>query len=264
MPLPHPIQRDLHWLLTSPLLVTCPPYANNDFLAQFATPLLPRLAALSHNCQSPLWQLRPGDRLGHYYEQLWRLAIELHPDYELLAHNLLVKQGKRVIGSADFVVHHQPSRTLEHWEVAVKFYLGRGPELTDWIGPGKQDRLADKLTRFEQHQLPLLKRSEGLLLMQDRGWEINTQRVLLQGRLYHPGANDVAPAPIDSLAPRGRWYHHHALPQGHYRSLHRSDWLAGRDWHLLPRFDPYPPLTWPRHLLSADSGERLFVVPDNW
>ncbi|MBY6185452.1 DUF1853 family protein [Marinobacter hydrocarbonoclasticus] len=264
MPFSHPIVRDLAWLLSSRPLVTEAPYADQTFLAEFAMPLWRQLPGLTTRPGSPLLNLHPGGRLGHYYEQLWQLAFTLHPDYELLDNDVLVKEGKRVIGSADFVLFHRPSGRLEHWEVAVKFYLARGAALSDWIGPGKQDWLADKLTRLTQHQLPLFDTPQGKLLCQQRGWQIDQRRIVLQGRLYpHVGA-DTLPPPLSASAPVGRWYRRSELPAGHYRKLSRMDWLAGRDWRLLPRFTCPKPLTWPKHLYDVTNRQWCFVVPEAW
>ncbi|MBY5920476.1 DUF1853 family protein [Ferrimonas balearica] len=264
MPYSHPILRDLAWLLSSPPLVEQPPYTDLKALTRFAAPLWPLLPALSSLPASPLLRIRPIARLGHYYEQLWLLAFSLHPDYHLIDRDVLVKEDKRVIGSADFVLKHLPTGQLEHWEVAVKFYLGRGTGLESWIGPGKQDRLADKLARLEHHQLPLLSQPEGLRLCQQRGWEIARRRIVLQGRLYSPANHSLLPAPLSLNAPQGQWHRHSQLPSGHYRRLARTDWLAGRDWRLLSRYRAPSTLDWPKHLYDVDRHQHCFVVPDDW
>lgn len=264
MPFAHPILRDLAWLLSSPPLVGTPPYTDLPTLTAFARPIWPRLPALLTSPGSPLLRLRPAARLGHYYEQLWLLAFALHPDYRVIDRDVLVKVDRRVIGSADFIVRHLPSGTLEHWEVAVKFYLGCGNGLEDWIGPGKQDRLADKLARLEHHQLPLLSQPAGRQLCQEKGWTIARRRIVLQGRLYPPATGLPLPAPLSADAPLGEWHRHSQLPAGHYRRLARTDWLAGRDWRLLPRYQPTAALDWPRHLFDVDQQKYGFVVPDSW
>ncbi|MBY5991549.1 DUF1853 family protein [Ferrimonas balearica] len=266
MPLSHPVIRDLTWLLSSPPMVTGGPYINADFLHTFAQPVLAQLPTLETRQGSPLLKIRRGGRLGHYYEQLWCLAFDLHPDYQLLAHNLVVSQQKRVIGSADFVLHNAVTERLEHWEVAVKFYLGLPPSdaLGQWIGPGKQDCLEEKLARLESHQLPLLRTQPGRALCHARGWEIGQQRIVLQGRLYLEPHSGALPPRIDRRVPLGYWYRHSALPQRHWRRLARTDWLAGRDWRLLPRYRPPTELDWPKHLYDVEREAWAFVVPDNW
>ena len=97
-------------------------------------------------------QRRPTRSVGHYFETLVRFFIEDGPHFELLAHNLQVHVDKRTLGAMDFVVRDQFG-AVEHWEVAVKFYLGASeiPRWSSWIGPNQRDRLDIKLQRMRDH-----------------------------------------------------------------------------------------------------------------
>ncbi|GAA4880795.1 DUF1853 family protein [Ferrimonas pelagia] len=266
-PLQHPILRDLQWLLSSPcLLRPTDQIASTAFLQQFAAPLLPRLPLLERRLDELLPFLNRQGRLGHYYERLWLLALKLHPDYQVLAHDLHIKAGRRTLGALDLLIEHLPSQQIEHWELAIKFYLGEGETqaLNNWIGPGRKDRLANKLDRLTQHQLPLAFSSACQQRLQQQQWRIDQQRIVVQGRLYHPDGSPTLPTQIAPDALQGRWYPHSQLPNRRWLSLSRYDWLAARPVGVLPQFQPTAALSWPRHLLDPGSQERIFVVPDNW
>ncbi len=266
-PLRHPLLRDLHWLLHAPMLCQRrSTYANDDFLRTFRAPLVTQLPGLEHRLDNLLANLNRHGRLGSYYERLWICALQLHPDYRILAKDLRIHRQRRTLGALDLVVEHRPSGEQEHWELAVKFYLGTGNtrHSENWIGPGQQDRLQDKLTRLEQHQLPLLHAVETQRLLRQRGWRITRQRTFLQGRLYRPSPDSPLPDGIVQACADGAWCVDSALPQGRWRRLSRFDWLAGRPPELLPRYHPDPPLAWPLHLMEEASRQRIFLVPDGW
>ncbi|GAB2887307.1 DUF1853 family protein [Microbulbifer echini] len=129
-------------------------------------------------------QHKPTGRLGVYFERLWSFAFQHHPDYQLLYQNLPLRSAGRTLGELDFVVHHRPSNRCEHWEIAVKFYLGLpGPF---WVGPGVRDRLDIKLKRMAEHQLPLVQRQSVQPLLTALGIRIEQQWALMPGRLFEP------------------------------------------------------------------------------
>ncbi|SHG89569.1 DUF1853 family protein [Ferrimonas marina] len=267
IPLRHPILRDLHWILTQPPMVDqAPTFFDHGFLKRFAQPLLPRLHRIEQECLSVLVRFKRHGRLGFYYEQLWQLALDLHPDYQVLARDWPVKRDKQTLGALDLLVRHRPSGSIEHWELAVKFFLGVG-DLRDphrWIGPGQKDRLGDKLTRLISHQLPLVRRDEAQIELAKQGWTVSHSRALVQGRLYAPAGASTVPQQIHPHALQGHWYPQSALPQRPWRVLSRFDWLAGRPWQVLPRFAPPDPITWPVHLWDPSGAGHAFVVPEQW
>ncbi|GAA5187793.1 hypothetical protein GCM10025772_06230 [Ferrimonas gelatinilytica] len=241
-------------------------YADDEFLRSFREPLLAQLPKLEHRLDRLLAQLNRHGRLGSYYEQLWICALTLHPDYRLLAKDLLISRQRRTLGALDLLVEHRPSGEQEHWELAIKFYLGTldTRDSENWIGPGRQDCLQDKLKRLEQHQLPLLRAVETQRQLRQRGWQVGRQRIILQGRLYRPSPEAMLPDGINPACAEASWVEEGALPTARWRTLARIDWLAGRPPSLLPRHRPGPPLAWPLHLINENSLQRIFVVPAGW
>ncbi len=139
------------------------------------------------------WELAPGTslkrteyKLGLRFEAIVAHWIELEPSLHLLAKNLVVDDGKRTIGEFDLIVAN--NGTVEHWELAIKFYLGVGDvsNLNNWHGPDPSDTLARKINRMVSHQLRLSQHPAGQKLLQQNGWDVRRSRSLVKGRLFHP------------------------------------------------------------------------------
>ena len=197
---------DLHWLLTSPSLLT-PASLPADALAGDAalgeawwgaldrTALLPGLAAL------PAVGL--GYRLGRYAEDLMRLALIHLPGHDLLASQLAVREAGRSLGEYDFLLR-PPAGRVWHIELAVKFYLAlpdtQGPFL---VGPGLHDALSLKLARLLHHQLQLPHTAAGQAALDGMGpvqampW--------LRGRMFYREPLSPAPAMLATDHLRGWW-----------------------------------------------------------
>lgn len=127
---------------------------------------------------------RPSRRLGIYFEDLWGFVFEHHPHYQLLARNLPLREQGRTLGELDFLVRYLPESCVEHWELAVKFYLqvdGR-----HWVGPGLRDRLDVKLARMRNHQLPVALGPTASAELARHAWQVSRQWALVPGRLFRP------------------------------------------------------------------------------
>lgn len=234
-----PVVRDLAWTLASPpLLALRSPgirwlnaawceraYRESlDWLASLDRDPAPLLTALSQ---------RGDPRLGSYFEALlafW-LSWEDNPLYRLVGRNLPVRSKNLTLGELDFLVEERQSGELQHWEVAVKFYLGvaSGGELKHWVGPGLKDRLDLKVQRLLEHQLALTHTPEGRGLIRHLGLVSPTPVCLLKGRLFYPpqAGTEWAPHSAAPGHPRGWW-----LPQAGFLT-HYGD--AGLHWIRLPK-----------------------------
>ncbi|MCK7596207.1 DUF1853 family protein [Microbulbifer sp. CAU 1566] len=158
-------------------------------------------------------------RLGIYFENLFAFAFEYHPDYALIARNLPLRNQGKTLGELDFVVHHLPEDTIEHWELAVKFYLQVGDL---WVGPGLKDRLDIKLSHTCDHQLPIIHHSTAQAQLQAEGIHIQRQWTLMPGRLFR------------ALPPAGQQRQAAATSAGDYWWANLTTFLttfAGTQWH---------------------------------
>ncbi|HEX4870467.1 MAG TPA: DUF1853 family protein [Moraxellaceae bacterium] len=232
----HALVRDLAWSLASPPLLAAPVpgllwldqewgrralAASEDWLAALDRDPSPLASALSR---------RPG-RLGSYFESLLDAWLDWpgNPLYRRLYHGLPVRQGKRTVGEFDFLVEERATGEVQHWEVAVKFYLGIAPggDARHWVGPGLKDRLDLKIDRLASHQLPLAVQPEARALLAALGLPPPRPAGLLRGRLFYPA--HACPA---EWAPAG-------AARGHLRGW----WMNATDFL---RTFPDPGLTWIR------------------
>lgn len=235
--------RDLAWVLASPPLLA-PVSRSPQKIRWLNTAWADRawccsetwLAALDHD-PAPLLEALARDsdhRLGSYFESLlafW-LAWPGNPLYRLIAHGLAIRSSGRTLGELDFLVEDRQSGEIQHWEVAVKFYLGiregRGHE--NWIGPGMRDRLDLKVSHLVEHQLRLASTPVAAQLIRDMGLAPPVPVCLLKGRLFYPPHadwNTWAPAGASPGHPSGWW-------------MHQADFLAhygnsGLCWIRLPK-----------------------------
>ncbi|MDX1268088.1 MAG: DUF1853 family protein, partial [Oceanisphaera sp.] len=80
-----------------------------------------------------------------------------HSRFQLLAHNWQQVIDGTTVGAFDFIVWDQQSQRIEHWELAVKFYLISNPNeaYERACGINTRDKLRHKVEHMLQHQLKL-------------------------------------------------------------------------------------------------------------
>ncbi len=197
-------------------------------------------------------------RLGHYAEQLLAFALSNAPPdlgLTLIARNVtLVAAGSRTTsGELDFVVERHG--VVEHWEMAVKFYLCIGNQsLEDFVAPAALaaniagnagsalqhsaiDSLGSKLAHMFDKQLALdalLKHSETPEF--DIPGSITVSRAYLRGWLFYPAyARGYAASSVPTdwgLHPQhahGIWLKEEdaaTLKPGSWMELPRLGWLS--------------------------------------
>ncbi len=133
------VKRDIQWILGEPNLLELPPIHKipDDFWTSISFNSYP--------------EYEGSERIGFYYQWLIRLCIEHSKSYQLVAEEIQVFQDGRTLGAIDFIVRN-PAGELEHWEVAVKFYLAYDAQ---WYGPNAKDSLAKKYHKMCSHQLAI-------------------------------------------------------------------------------------------------------------
>lgn len=125
-------------------------------------------------------------RLGFRFEALIKAWIEQAKAFELIEANLPVRDAKRTLGEFDLLVRHR--HRTEHWELAVKFYLGVGDTTNPsyFFGPNPADTLHTKLQRLRQHQLRLSESEVARSLLDRHAISISQVRGFVKGRLFYP------------------------------------------------------------------------------
>ncbi|WP_105103124.1 DUF1853 family protein [Microbulbifer pacificus] len=247
-----------------------PPARHQQLYRFFAAPEV--TSRLRSELELSLHDLK-SQRLGIYFEQLWAFAFTHHPDYTLLARNLPIRTGQKTLGELDFVVRYLPDDTVEHWEVAVKFYLQVDHF---WVGPGLRDRLDIKLARMRDHQLPVARSHPAVATLEQQKLHFDRQWAVMPGRLF--SSHDKLPSHttgtywwtdtasfLDGIAPT-------AL---HWRLLPKQTWLAsGEPTHPAANERQYTgselsQLTTRGPICVAGFDQhsevsRGFIVPDGW
>jgi len=98
------------------------------------------------------------NRLGFHFEGLLSFWLEdgfsrkVHP-YETLANNLQLYNGKQTVGELDLILYNHEENLVEHWELAIKFFMGSAPFApVNWVGINSNDNLQRKMTHMQTKQ----------------------------------------------------------------------------------------------------------------
>lgn len=221
LPYNHSAVRDLAWIMKSPGLLAQTALegrlVSDSLCNEIYTACTDRLNALDQD-PAPLedWLSgRQSHRLGAYFETLLQFWLIHLLDVKSVWHNLPVysqAQGsRRTLGEFDLLFQMPGEERFQHWEVAVKYYLGFKGVTGEvkWIGPGARDRLDRKLQHLATHQLPLASSPEGLAVLHSAGIQDIDSRALVKGYLYTPLGDSRGDDPLaEMISPShlGGWW----------------------------------------------------------
>lgn len=229
----HPMVRQLAFTIASPNLLCHLPQSlaiqhnfqlhPDQIWEQHFQNYLPRLKQLDETPE-PLLQFMSrlkSTRLGLRFENLlwfWLQEDQYH-SYQLLGHSIQKIEGAKTLGELDFLVLNKENQQVEHWEVALKYYLGEGQlNLEQWIGLNREDTLSKKLYHFTDKQFQF---SEAL------GFKVQQRFAVLKGQLYLPlnSAQDQSvPDWVNSTRRLGFWGT--VIPNSNFYRLERHEWLC--------------------------------------
>ena len=291
------IVRDLAWVLHSAPLLSINQSDYRTFSrrewARIARDFQDQLVLLDKNPKPLIDEVQPEKlRLGWYFEALIGYWLRHQSRYTLLHHGLKVQDGTRTIGEFDFIVRDNQTGQVQHWEAAVKFYLGVRDysDASLWFGPGKKDRFDIKLSHLTGKQIRLSEDPHGKATLQQHNLQIHERRLLVKGRLFYPARARHAMGTLQhSLAPdhlKGRWYKvtdvlqatsARALGFGFRQSprfhiADKEEWFVlktepNMDLEELKTFLKLKALNRPVTVIATlgkTESKRFFVVPDNW
>lgn len=200
----HPIVRELAFSIASPPLLAHWPellalatnhltpaqdieLPDDSFWQLHFVNYLPRLQQLDAHplpLEQHMLTLR-NTRLGIRFEHLlafWLQDSAYHP-FTLLGQGIKRMEGQRTLGEIDFLILNQDTQKIEHWEVAIKFYLGEDSlQAEHWLGPNRRDSLDRKLKHLCQHQFNVSHTNDHT---------INLRRAIVKGRLFYPAGTAV-------------------------------------------------------------------------
>lgn len=203
-------------------------------------------------------------RLGFWYQHVCHQHFLSHPHYDVLLEEVqLFHQDKKTIGAIDFLIHDHQHIEIQHWEVAVKFYLLHE---NLWYGPNSRDRLDLKLAHMLNHQL---KMTQTASFQQSYAQYKHIQpKLLMQGRLYvNPFLEQSIPNTclgyaLNQSQIQGKWCYQsqrHLISEPLY-PLAKADWLTGKSTLTKPLTEIGDKFV---HCQSQ-SGQFWFIVPNTW
>lgn len=258
----HPCVRQLAFCLASPNIIHCLPddlsikfsfkLHHNSFWVEQYENYKRRLIELDEN-PAPLItflnQLK-STRLGFRFEKLiwfW-LLDETYHSFRLIGHSIQKFDKKQTIGELDFIILNQKTKEIEHWEVAIKFYLGEDDfHINRWYGLNKQDTLARKLTHFTEKQFQFSQIDQH---------QIHQKYAVLKGQLYFPYNTSsnlpVYPNWVNLERCHGYWGD---TPLPNLYKLSRQEWFT-------PNYstDHKPSTHWWNDGLYCDSEQQFFYM----
>ena len=161
-------------------------------------------------------------RLGLRFEMFiwfWLLDQNYHP-YKVLGHSIQKIAGAKTLGELDFLLLNTETNQVEHWEVALKYYLAeRDFSLAYWYGLNRSDTLVRKLNHFSQKQFQFEDALE---------YEIERRYAVLKGQLYLPvePTQQVIPPWVNLKRRLGYWGSYIPPQNSHFYRLQRQEWIC--------------------------------------
>lgn len=268
----HAVVRDLAWVIQSPTLLDpidypmfVPGVLHTDRSCQVVDDAYCNHLMQQHHAWLSLldndptslqqWLVeRSSHRLGYYFESLVEYWLRHIYQNGFVATHIQVQQGKQTIGEYDFLFAEPQASLLQHWEVAVKFYLYHQSDegIERWYGPMTRDRLDLKLTHMVRHQIALSQTSEGRNRITQLGYQQVKSSLFLKGYLFYPSHAEWSSAP----------HHNPGLAKGHLRGwwthidkLNIPQQRVESRWMIIPRLRWLSPLV----IETPDVEEMLTV-----
>lgn len=229
----HPAVRQLAFAIASPNILSCLPenldithsfmLHDTKFWLQHYQNYRFRLQQLDQ-CPTPLLnflQQLKSTRLGLRFEMFiwfWLLENEYHP-YQLLGHSIQKIAGPKTLGELDFLLLNTETQKVEHWEVALKYYLAEADfNLQYWYGLNRSDTLYRKLNHFTQKQFQFTDALEH---------RIEQRYAVFKGQLYVPlRINYLLPHWVNTTRRLGQWGDKIPHADLQFYRLQRHEWIC--------------------------------------
>jgi uncharacterized protein len=225
-------------------------------------------------------------RIGLYFEDLWKFWLNNTPDYQVILHNVQVQSDKNTLGAFDLIVMNEREE-FEHWELAIKFYLGlnNSQNWNQWVGPNNNDKLSIKLEKMRNKQIELSNHPEGKLFLENQNIEkISRRRIIIKGMFFKQWTSNVSPESANKNCETGIWLEQHQISSYvrqfpftyRYSVRTKPDWLSDvclyrDDTEDIREMEDYCYSKNYPMLISILQGRkvysekyRLFIVPDGW
>lgn len=184
------------------------------------------------------------NRLGFHFEGLLSFWLEdgfarnLHP-YETLANNVQLYSGKQTTGELDLILYNHNEKLTEHWELAIKFFMGSAPFAPiNWVGINSNDNLKRKMTHMQTKQF----RTVWVDTEKHGQVKIDKRYGVIKGRFFLPiNANDFGhfdcPDWLTPSFPMHKWcdktdtLNLATIDSNTLRAAHYIEWFSKRDFY---------------------------------
>ncbi len=228
-------------------------------------------------------------RLGHQMEYVFKQLIEHSEAYDVILHNLPIRQEKRTLGEIDFILTDKSTDKLIHIELTYKFYIIdpdlSNPEIIEpdpihsLIGPNRRDSFFLKMGKTKNKQFPLLHSEEAAQALHDIHIDHSEveQQCCFKAQLYRPyGHESVEIGTLNKECFAGYWLRYDDFNKSEFADAHyyiptKSEWpikphkqVSWKTHHEIIKdinlalISERAPMVW---LKSPKGGyEKLFVV----
>ena len=181
------------------------------------------------------------NRLGFHFEGLISFWLEdgfarkLHP-YEMLANNVQLYNGKQTTGELDLILYNHAEKLTEHWELAIKFFMGSAPFAPEnWVGINSNDNLQRKMTHMQTKQF----RTVWVDTEKHGQVKIDKRYGVIKGRFFLPMVitRFSYPSWLSPSFPMHEWCDKYdtstlaTLDISTLRSAHYIEWFTRRDFY---------------------------------
>lgn len=135
-------------------------------------------------------------RLGHQMEFVCKQLLDHSSQYEVIVHNLPIRDKKQTIGEVDFIVQEPATQKIIHVELTYKFYIidiEISEPIHQLIGPNRRDTFFTKMVKIKNKQFPLLHTKVGSAILAEKGIDISLIRheACFKAQLFEPYDNHV-------------------------------------------------------------------------
>ncbi|CAH0525105.1 DUF1853 family protein [Vibrio hippocampi] len=261
------LTRFYEWILTTPSLIhAVPPSVELISKANDKVNIVECLPITASNLRDLPDTYEGNRRLGFLYQELCRRLFDLSSEHNVVAEEVQLQENGQTQGAIDFLIENSQQQ-VEHWEVAIKFYL-----LYDgiWYGPNSQDQLDKKLSRMLTHQLMMSERASFREQFPD--FTTVSKHLLLQGRLYiNPFRAETIPShcleyPITTNQINGFWCHYRDADkiESPLYSLSKDKWAVGEVAEERGKRQPHKMIPDRINHCQDQQGQFWFVLPDTW
>ena len=150
-------------------------------------------------------------RLGHQMEYICKQLLDYSDTYDVLLHNLPIREGKQTLGEIDFILKEKATQQLVHVELTYKFYI-INPEISEPIhqlmGPNKRDMFFTKMEKIKNAQFSLLHTSAGKTALAENNIDSTKiqHQACYKAQLFEPfGSKPIHLRPLNPNCIVGYW-----------------------------------------------------------